>query len=220
MGRFRGLVTRLLERMGACKSGQRKATLDEARYGRIGCNIELYILRTNRVPCDADVCESRFRAKRKRRRRALRKQPFIGCKSFFSPVPAPALDGMRISPKCLGQVVTDARRDERMPICNGDQRQRPCIGTLFVLLGYQSWARMRFVEIFDDRERLIDRVSVVNEGRNDTLGVDRGVTWLKLFAGEDVDRNFLESQAFELERHPHPEGCQRTPKTVDLNCHR
>src|SRR6516165_9908450 len=98
--------------MGGCESGQRKATLDQTRNGGVWRDIELDVLRTDRVAGDTDICKTRFSTDRKWRRRALREKPLVGRKSLFRPVPAPCLDSMGIGPERLGQMVTHARRDK------------------------------------------------------------------------------------------------------------
>ncbi len=42
----------------------------------------------------------------------------------------------------------------------------------------------------------------MNEGRHDVLGIDRVITRLELFAGKNVDRDFLERQALEPQGDP------------------
>src|ERR1700751_5349406 len=111
MGRLRGLVSRLLERMGGCEGRQRKTPLNEVCYVRIWRDIQLDVLRADRVAGDANICKPRLRAERKRRRRALSEKSLVRSQSLFRPMPAPCLDRMSIGPEYLGQVVTHAGSD-------------------------------------------------------------------------------------------------------------
>src|ERR1700730_2700047 len=100
-------------------------------------------------------------------------------------------------------MIADAWHHQRMRIGDRQKRQRTRIGALFLIVRYQSRISLDVLEIFDDGQRLEHRVAVMNEGRYHALGVDGFIARFELFAGEDIDGNFLEWQALKLKTNSH-----------------
>ena len=62
---------------------------------------------------------------------------------------------------------------------------------------------MRFVEIFDNRHRLDQRLPIHIEGRYQPLRVDREILGLPLVATRQMDGPVLMGKALEVEGDPH-----------------
>jgi hypothetical protein len=160
-------------------------------------------MRAHDLAGDADIRKTGLRTQGKGSRRPARKKPFIGCKSLGRPMLAPAFDRFGIGVKCLGEMIADARHHQGMSVGDRHQRQRARIGPFLWILRYQPRVGLDILEIFDDCQRLEHGMAVVNKGRHHALGIDGFITRLELFAGKNVDRNFLERQALEPEGYPH-----------------
>src|SRR5581483_6450432 len=87
------------------------------------------------------------------------------------------------------------------------QRQQPRLG-------------LEIFEVFDDRQRLEQCMTVMDEGRHHPFGIHCLIALIELLACEDIDRDFLKCQAFQLQCDSNPKRGDRTPEAVYLNTHR
>src|SRR5215472_3306668 len=205
--------------MGGRKGRQRKAAFGQSRHDWKRREIKLEEMRADDLACDRDISEPGLGAKSKRCRSAPGEQPLIGRKTLGRPMLAPLLDRMRIGTECPGEMIANARHHQWMGISDRHQRQRSRVSAFLRIGRHQSRFWLEVLDIFDDRERLGHAVSVMDEGWNDAFSIDGFVSRLELFARKDVDWRFLERQALEPERDPHPKRCNRSPKPVNLYTH-
>src|SRR5258707_12693748 len=177
-------------------------------------------MRADDLAGDADIGKAGFRAQREWRCGAALKEPLVDSEPLDRPVLAPVLDRVSIGAKGLRQMIADPWHHQRVSVRDRHQRHRARIGALFRVLRDQPRLGLDILEIFDDRERLKDRMTIVNKGGYHAPGVNRLIPTRELFSGENIDRDFLERQALEIERHSDPERGNRSPKSLDLNTHR
>src|SRR5437763_5159173 len=95
------------------------------------------------------------------------------------------------------EVVADARHDQWVTVASDDHRKpthaRPAASIFWKECGL--W--MHLLQVLDDRERLKERRTVVDdERRNDALRIDRLVRVIMLLALQEIDRQLLDLQAF------------------------
>ena len=214
------LEPRLFERMGRRESRHCKTTVGKAGDDGKGTEFEFEKVRADHLPGDADICEPHLRAERKWRRDPASEQPLISRQPFGGPMLAPILDRLGVCTEGFGQMVTDARHHQRMGIGSRHQGERTRIGALLCIRWNEPRFRLDVVQIFNDRQRLEDRMAVVDERRHHAFGVDSLIARLELFPGKNIDRSFIKRQSLESERDPHTKGSDRPPESVDLYAHR
>ena len=120
-----------------------------------------------------------------------------GRKPLGGPVPAPVLDRLGIGAERCGEMIADPRRHQRMRVCNRHQRQRFCVSPLLRIQRDQPRLGLQCFEIFDDRQRLEDRMAVVDERRHNPSALT-AANRRELLAGQDVDLNFLNGRPLSL----------------------
>src|SRR5215470_17959349 len=102
--------------MRSSERRKRKAALYKLPHGWKCCQIELDILCTDHMACDADVRKARIRAERERRRRADPQKPFVGAKPLDRPMLTPLLDRVSVCAECLREVIANPRCQQRVGV--------------------------------------------------------------------------------------------------------
>jgi len=100
----------------------------------------------------------------------------------------------------VGEIVADARDDQRMRIRGVDQSEAANPGAGQQVFRQDRRAGVLFLEILEDGQRLEQLGVAVIQGRHQGLRVLRLVLRLELVAAIEVDGGVLARQAFEVVR--------------------
>src|SRR6185503_17924495 len=135
------------------------------------------------------------------------------------PVAEPAVARGLVLVHLLFEVAADPRRDQRVPVGGGDEREPAHPGPAARIFRQERRRGPRLLEVLEDRERLEKRRAalVEHERRHHRLRVHRQLLVGVLLALEEVDRDLLGTQALEIQRHAHAIGRERAPETVKLH---
>src|SRR5258705_9372618 len=119
------------------------------------------------------------------------------------------------------EVAADARNDQRMPVAHDDLREPANSGPAAGILRQQRRPGMGFLEVFEDRHRLEQRRTAVDDERgHHALRVDRLVFLGVLLSLQQIDRDLLDLYPLESEGRAHAVSGQRPPESVEFHGHR
>ena len=155
---------------------------------------------------DADIGERRRVAEAQLAgARIVREARLERCETGLDPVPVPCVLRFLGHLQRVLQVLQHAQVVQRMDLACDLQRNRPHIRAVERLRRQQRGFGMRFLEIFDDRERLLQRGVAVDQRRHDRIRIHRAVCVLQLLAAvaQHVHRDGFVRQLLQVQGDPH-----------------
>ena len=136
-----------------------------------------------------------------------------------APVLAPLGAGRLVELVLMLEKFAHPRHHQRMGVAGDDLREAAHARPAARIGRQQRRLRMHLVEIFDDRERLVEHRAVILDQRRDRHHrIDLAEAVLALLPLDQVDVDHLvRREALEVERDAHAEGRERPPEGKEFH---